>query len=381
MSPESDFLMEDVFVDRLRGEVYVNLGDYYWRFPDGSEQAEKVNINVAGNSGLTLRVCPKGNIYGHAWGANFHRWDHNGKPLAFEQTGKNVIEIPSQMTYQLRGLHIDQLRGEIYLVQPNARRKTGNGVNPDCFGSVVRVYDLEGRLKREPVHSCNFQSTVGPAVDAAGNIYLGEPSRPGTHELPAFFKGRLPDIKVEGEGRFNVPPEVFPYSWAYGSVMKFSPKGGSVPWGKVAEHKLYKPFTDEVPGATNPVMYSQSSEIRIQSAKSQGALWAHGEFFPLPSRVGCNCLASYFDVDYYGRSFYPDAGQSRVGVLDTAGNPICRFGSYGNRDAEGKDAYVPLTMGIAVAASDRYAYVCDLASHCLIRVKLTYAAEESCAVP
>jgi hypothetical protein len=379
-SPGGDHLVEDVFVDRLRDEVYVNLGPYYWRFKDGSDDAKRVPIKVGGNCGLTLRVCPLGNIYGHAWGTRFYRWDRDGKPLAFKQTGKNMLAIPSQMTYQLRGLHIDQLRGEIFLVQPNAKRKTGKGVNPDCFGSVVRVYDLEGRLKREPIRSCNFQSTIGPAVDAAGNIYLGEPSRPNSHELPAFFKGKLPPIKVEGKDRFNVPGAVFPYSWAYGSVMKFSSKGGSVPWGKVKSHKLYKPFKEEVPGATNPVMYSQSSGIRIKVTKSEGALWAHGEVFPLTSRVGCNCLASYFDTDYYGRSFYPDAGRSRVGVLDTNGNVICHFGSYGNRDAKGKGQYVPLAMGLAVAASDKYVYVGDLANHHLVRAKLTYAAEETCAV-
>ncbi|MHC4914747.1 MAG: hypothetical protein ACYTGB_04580, partial [Planctomycetota bacterium] len=379
--PGTDYLLEDVFVDRVRDEVWVNLGSHYWKFKDGSDEVKKVPVSVGGNCGLTLRVCPKGNIYGHAWGTRFMRWDSKGKPLAFKQTGKNILPIPSQMTYQLRGLHIDQLRGEIYLVQPNARRKLpSKGVNPDCFGSVVRVYDLEGNLKREPIRSVNFQATIGPAVDPAGNIYVGEPSRPNTHELPGFFKGKVPDIKVEGEGRFHVPPGTFPYSWAYGSVMKFSPKGGSVPWAKAVAHKEYKPFKEEVPGAANPTMYSQSSGIRIKVAKSQGCLWAHGEVFPLTSRVGCNCLASYFDVDYYGRSFYPDAGQSRVGVLDTNGNVICRFGAYGNRDAEGKDDYVPMSMGLAVAASDGYVYVADLCNHHLVRAKLTYAAEEECEI-
>ena len=103
-------------------------------------------------------------------------------------------------------------------------------------------------------------------------------------------------------------------------------------------------------------------------------------FFPLPSRVGCNCLASYFDVDYYGRVFYPDAGRSRVGILDTNGNLIGHFGCYGNRDAEGGEDYVPLTMPIAAAASDRFVYVCDLNSHLLMRTRITYAAEETVVI-
>lgn len=381
MSPKGGYLVEDVFVDRLRDEVYVHLGSYYWRFKDGSDRAERVPINVAGNSGLQLQVCPRGNIYGYAWGAKLHRWDHDGKPLPFEKTGKNVLEIPSQMTYQLRGLFIDQIREEINIIQPNARRKIPNNrLNPACFGSVVRVYDLEGNLKREPVRSINFSACVGPRVDPAGNIYVGEPARPNSHELPAFFKGKLPPIKKEKKDVFYVPNEVFPYSWAYGSVVKFSSAGGSILWGDVAKHKEYKPWEEDVPEATNPVFYSQSSSTRIRKAPSQGVLWAYPGFFPLTSRVGCNCLASYFDVDYSGRVFYPDAGRSGVGVLDTNGNVICHFGGYGNRDAQGKDDYIPLAMGLAVAATDRYIYIGDIVNQCLVRVKLTYAAEEVCEI-
>ncbi|MEX0715527.1 MAG: hypothetical protein WD066_03025 [Planctomycetaceae bacterium] len=372
-----EHLVEDVFVDRARDEVYVNLGSHYWRFKDGTDDAEMVPISVPANWGLTIRVCPRGNIYGHAYGDRFLRWDRDGTPLDFQQTGKNLIEIPSMMVYQLRGLHIDQLRGEILIVQPNARRKNDNVRNPDCFGSVVRVYDLQGNFLREALHGVNFSSTVGPAVDAAGNIYIGEPSRPNTHELPAFFKGKLPDIEVEGPNRFFVSAEVFPYSWAYGSVVKFSSKGGSIPWPGFPDHKNYRRFTEGVPAATDPVMYSQESSNRIKVAQSQGVLWAHGEFYPLPSRIACNCLASYFDVDYFGRSFYPDAARSRVGVLDTNGNVICRFGAYGNREAEGDGGYVPLAMGIAVAASDEHIYVADMCNRHLVRAKMTFAAEET----
>src|SRR5262249_41187332 len=39
-----------------------------------------------------------------------------------------------------------------------------------------------------------------------------------------------------------------------------------------------------------------------------------------------------FDVDDFGRSFFPDAGRSRMGVIDTNGNEIAFVGQYGNRD-------------------------------------------------
>jgi hypothetical protein len=85
-----------------------------------------------------------------------------------------------------------------------------------------------------------------------------------------------------------------------------------------------------------------------------------------------------FDVDYYGRSFYPEAARSRVGILDANGNEIGFFGRYGNRDDERKDGTTPMAMPIAAAVTDRFVYVGDVNNQCLARVKLTHAVEETC---
>jgi hypothetical protein len=144
----------------------------------------------------------------------------------------------------------------------------------------------------------------------------------------------------------------------------------------------------------------------------QGALWWKPGFSPLGqvnSGDHCHCVGSDFDVDDFGRTFAPDTGRFRVGVLDTNGNEILSFGAYGNQDNCGPDSYVLDPAGkflrprkaddpkdlvspfakpeigfawiIGVAATDRYAYVGDVINKRILRVKLDYAATETAAVP
>ena len=150
-------------------------------------------------------------------------------------------------------------------------------------------------------------------------------------------------------------------------------------------------------------------------ADLQGAKWWKAGFSPVGDMGAgapagrCHCTASDFDVDNFGRVFAPDTGRFRVGVLDTNGNEITSFGGYGNQDCCGPDSYVldPATKAlrprkaddpkdlvspfakpeiafawlIGVAVTDRYAYVGDVINKRILRVKLDYAATETCAVP
>jgi hypothetical protein len=73
-------------------------------------------------------------------------------------------------------------------------------------------------------------------------------------------------------------------------------------------------------------------------------------------------------------------------VIDTNNNPITTFGRYGNEDSGGpaarvKKPDVPLAWPTYVGVSDRHAYVADTVNRRVVRVKLAYAAEETCATP
>ena len=104
---------------------------------------------------------------------------------------------------------------------------------------------------------------------------------------------------------------------------------------------------------------------------------------------GGRSVRGNFDVDWFGRVWYPDLGRFRVGVLDTNGNVITTFGGYGNADScgpESKDKALAtpdlaLCWLVGVGATDRCAYLADGLNRRLLRARLVYAAEETCAVP
>jgi len=118
----------------------------------------------------------------------------------------------------------------------------------------------------------------------------------------------------------------------------------------------------------------------------------------------CNCENTRFDVDLFGRVWYPDLGRFRVAVLDTNGNDLTHFGGYGNADSRGpespiidaetgkprpakKDEKNPLAEPdiafswlIGVGATDKYVYMGDSMNRRLLRAKITYVAEETCSI-
>ena len=66
----------------------------------------------------------------------------------------------------------------------------------------------------------------------------------------------------------------------------------------------------------------------------------------------------------------------RVELCDSAGNVICRFGQYGNRDSAGLGLQSPSS----VATDGDYAFLGDPGNRRLLKVKFTYAAEADCDV-
>ena len=98
---------------------------------------------------------------------------------------------------------------------------------------------------------------------------------------------------------------------------------------------------------------------------------------------GCICRQPMFQVDGWGRLFYPCAATYTVGVADNAGNEILSFGHYGNVDSRGpgqdsliKTPAVPLGWPEAVGVSEKAIYVSDVLNRRIMRLMKKYAAEE-----
>jgi len=247
-------------------------------------------------------------------------------------------------------------------------------------------------------------SVVGPRFDQEGNIYVAEQIRPADQLIPPEFAGYFGPVTMKSGWPDGDPKAAI--AQMYGSIVKFSPKGGSFEptyyknqWG---EPKL-DPAMKTIEGA----MWICQIHNHFSPNKAIGAQWMHMGISQI-NLHNCNCENTRFDVDPFGRVWYPDLGRYRVGVLDTGGNLITTFGSYGNAESRGPDSPVvdpktgkvrprqtddPKDMKspfaepeiafswlIGVGATDKYAYMGDSLNRRLLRAKLVYAEEAVCDV-
>ena len=269
---------------------------------------------------------------------------------------------------------------ELFLVPP------GNYLDEKARMSdtALNVYGQDGKPRRTVVWQCSHGAI--PKLDPKGNIYLVDLVKPPDRSYPEFFDGKLepPPKECSGGDRFW-------NSYMYASVIKFPPSGGAI-W-----------YRKDVPSAAEgrpPAELLAKPKVPVKAhlaysphgtAELQGALWYRFGFAPYSCHSSgmtahCMCEGCGFDVDPFGRVFFPNLGQFRVEVIDTNNNWIAAFGKYGNEDSGGpaakvKKPEVPLAWPCYAAVSDNYAYVADTVNRRVVRVKLAHAAEESCPIP
>ena len=343
-----------------------------------------------------------GAMYTMCFDAGLFRMDREFKPLNFEGQKSNLIRSGGVMNFQQRNLALRPFApvDELYVVVPPFSRLMleekaswedgARKAREHLAGrfTSLNVLGQDGKTRRTAVWQC-LDSAV-PRVDRWGNIYVADSIKPADRLLPEFFDGKLPAPGQKGGSDLHWT------SAMYGSIVKFPPTGGAF-WfaqakGKRALSCLGDPPADLLAKPKIPFRTEyDSGNNGPLTGEVQGAEWIRFGYSPysIPGSGGaCNCEGNGFDVDPFGRVFYPNMGQARVEVIDTNNNPIAMFGKYGNEDSlgsAGKDAKVakpdiPLAWPVYVVASDTHAYVADTVNRRVVRVKLAYTAEESCAV-
>jgi hypothetical protein len=354
-----------------------------------------------------MRLGMNGLIYSQCPGYKLQRFDRQGRLIPFEATTgdkelKGALNNgPEGTTYWPRDFCVDR-HGDVYVKN---RGKEYHGL------MTVTQHGPDGALKRVALWAVT-DGALGPRVDPQGNLYMAEGVRPPGQAYPEFFKGRLIAGTKDGSSGFTLQTEYgsmdTEYAWMYGSVVKFGPRGGAVWFPKPA----VQPFDGEpkLDAALPRMAVSGGRGARmIGGVELQGAEWMRFGYAYLADMSGrgtdrCHCTASDFDVDDFGRTFYPNQGLYRVEVLDTAGNKILTVGGYGNQDCCGPDSYVLDPAGrfmrprksddpkdlvspfaqpelafnwfTGLAVTDRYLYVADGNNRRVLRGKLGYAAEE-----
>jgi hypothetical protein len=402
----------DMSVDRFRPdpEVYCRGNRGWWiRYNEKTGKTERVNtggtgLRNGGGGGGQIMAGPDGNIYALWYPYHMIKLDRNAKRIGFKEGGypdialakygkmqkprptKGGMWVPANMTEIKHTLGI-RADGNVFVLHP-----PGSGGRPP---KALHMYSPEGKkLTKDPIIWKVSDGCIGPRFDAAGNIYVAEIVNPGGQPYPEEF------VKILGKVKPNERPRGVKNAIAnmYGSVVKFSPKGGMFHLGGPDPFKG-KPKFDGLKTIEAAAYYSAMQ----RPTKITGAEWLAFGYSHVEIQ-GCICETTRFDVDEFGRVFYPDLCLYQVRVVDTNGNKILNFGGYGNAESMGPESPVidkqtgklrPPKPGekspyarpeiafawlVGVGVTDKHVYTADGINRRLLRLKYEYAAEETCAV-
>jgi hypothetical protein len=356
-------------VDRKREEVYLHQGggvaERGGRFIkiNGFDGKVLKSLRVPG-IGAHFALGHDGYVYIVHSSKHIKRYDRDLKPAPFPGTDSNTGEPIPGHRYGLhimgRGLAVRH-DGTIYVVHenlPQVHQRYG-----------ISVWGSDGKLRKENLVGSLSQGALSLRIDPTGNLYVGDPVKPAGQTVPSDFQGKVDTAKKKSDQVDNHYPIM------YGSILKFGPKGGAGVGPGVDGRKGVLAYDAPVGIKDDLWQYFGVSHVPAQ----------HSGTYNHYVTSACACEGMRFDVDSYGRVFSPDVGRFRVMILDTNGNQITWFGSYGNQDSAGPGSTVPvpdipLCWPTAVGVSDRAAYVSDLLSRRIVRVRLCYAAEATCNV-
>jgi hypothetical protein len=394
-------------VDHFREdpEVYARISGsgYHIGFARYNEKPDKVDTFTIHTSstaaGSLVEPGPDGNLYVQGWPEQLYKCDRSGKPLKWEvpyapKDEKAAKNWPANAIYSrvimVYMTHTLGIRGDGQLFIFDGHPTEGKNGTHALFEYSPSGAGGPGPDKHPIVWRAS-DSVIGPKFDQEGNIYVAEQIRPVDELIPPEFAAVTGPAKI-GTGWPASDPRAA-IGTMYGSIVKFSPKGGFF------DFQFYKPRADEPkpdPAWKTIEAGSWICQIhdRFSPSKVTGALWMHMGVSHV-SLHNCNCENTRFDVDPYGRTWYPDLGRYRVGVLDTNGNLVTAFGGYGNaespsatlraasektssgRGPESKDKALAepdlaFSWLIGVGATDKYAYMGDSLNRRLLRAKLVY---------
>jgi len=363
--PNSIDSVQDMSLDRDRGLLYIND---YWRYDVKRATWERLP-RVPGTGRMWPRTNPNsasgtvgldGSYYVNLGGKKraVARYGPDLKARPFPQSkcwyDQGWLPIPARS--RGRGETADP-DGNVYVLVKKGKRAPGDSHR----AHALMKFDARGQLINNRLIDAAVPNVNSVRLDSAGNLYVALGLRPGTDWLPPGLKGSIPAGKADPTAVNNVNG----YPLIYGSIAKFGPKGGIV--------------RDGVGGVV--CNYGHGRRIEVKGAQwivggvSPVTSWATPKSAPGTINI-CLCESPRFDVDRFGRSFFPDAARCRVGILDTAGNEIGWFGKYGNADSKGLSFCWPQ----AVAAGDRAVYVGDRLNRRIVAVRLRYAAEALCKI-
>ena len=258
----------------------------------------------------------------------------------------------------------------------------------------VDVYDKDGRYLRTAVWEIG-DGAYGPRVDGRGNLYFAMGVACNDGNVPKVFKS------------------IDYYGGSYGSIVKFPPAGGALWFSSPRAYAANFGFPRPELRMPKQEVYVIRGPRMYPDGVLQGAQWwrpgfsVYQDLSRSPGGPYCHCNGQSFDVDPYGRIFYPDMLRFRIVVLDSNGNEILHFGGYGNCDQRGTYSWLrdskdgglrppassvrrrmapfgdpPFAFAFlnGIAVGEDHLYVTDTLNQRLLKIRLEYEDQAACPI-
>ncbi|MFC1672178.1 hypothetical protein ACFL01_03480, partial [Planctomycetota bacterium] len=254
-----------------------------------------------------------------------------------------------------------------YIQQIQEREKRGDKVyfiprrpGISLAGATVWTFDRTGELRNECAVVAG-RLLAGVQMDEDGYLYF-------TNNRPAMVAGK-PFLSDRGGLHGTDEGKSSPFT---GTWMKTKGKA------KVLLDK------SPIPMDTAP---KRPADLAYGGTKGwvDGVEWTYAGASPCVAG-GCSCPSMRPALDWYKRSFVPEAYRHSFGVVDTNGNLIMHLGTYGNLDSgSGAKSAVPVDGGISVtqprfiSTTDNYIVFDDWGERLTV-LKIGYAAEETAPI-
>ncbi|MHC4916617.1 MAG: hypothetical protein ACYTGB_14105 [Planctomycetota bacterium] len=301
-----------------------------------------------------------GKMYYHARSHMVRRYDAAGKRLPYREAKKDekgnsddgyLTDLWHGHT-RGTGLFVDRA-GTVYIPAGVGNRKLDD--------MKVKVIAADGKVLNDCAVHVQNSRMGGIAVDSKGNIYLGAQCAPKASRIPKWFAGKLPKDSPAKHPSIDYKN--------YATLFKFPPTGGAIVLDPKGEWNCVAQYAHKSATVKNAIW-----------TRRIGYVGSHGK------ELGCHCETTRFDVDGYDRIFAPDLFRFRVYCLDSAGNEIAHFGSYGNMDSRGAESPVPepeipWAWPLSVECGRDKVFVADVINKRVVAVRFEHAAEETAALP
>jgi hypothetical protein len=393
----------DIAFDK-RGYMHGHTIGTVWRVdPD---QAELVNVGHGKRKALFYPEVPydygviRKESFSSGWQGALHCKDQGGAKTFQDGLGVNMrgdVAVQSNIYYVPRmeeagyqtaaagqlallaeGGYVDGLTYPRYMKKIKDRQKRGENIyfirrqpGIPLAGGTIWTFDRSGELRHECAAIMRWIIN-GVQIDEDGFLYFANASPRILDPKDGFFLAG----KAGTYGADPGEPKKSPFT---GTLVKT--RGGNV---RMRMATAPVPM-DPVPARKPDVMAIHYTHTYSEKnwAWIEGAEWLYAGASLIKPR-GCSCPVQRFHLDWYKRSYVPEAYRHSFGILDTNGNLIMHLGKYGNLDSgNGPKSKIPVGGDhIAVfqprfiSGTDNYLAFEDWGER-LVVLRLEYHSEET----